>query len=120
MIHVYFCGYQEFKLPLLSVCTYAVVLPDSHWIFVAIFLSLVRSIFKDDWRLVEKPVEVGVSPRTLAQIQGDVDAEKVEDIRVAVGNDKVHLYSTSHYGMPRKYFPCTIIQTDKSSQEKVW
>ena len=58
-------------------------------------LCLIRTILKDDWRVVEKLAEVGVSPRTRAQIQGGVDAEEVEDVRVAVRNEIEHIYLTS-------------------------
>ena len=29
--------------------------PDFHWNFVVVSLSLIRSAFKDDWRVVEEP-----------------------------------------------------------------
>ena len=61
--------------------------PDFYRSRAVVILNRLRATFKGDWRVVEKLAEVSVSPRTLAQIQAAVDAEEVEDVRVAVRNE---------------------------------
>ena len=61
--------------------------PDFHWSRAVVILNLLRSTFKGDWWVVEKLAELCVSPRTLPHIQVEVDAEEVEDVRVAVRNE---------------------------------
>ena len=61
--------------------------PDFYWSRAVVILNLPRTTFKCDRRVVEKLAEFSVSPRTLAQIQAAVDADEVEDVRVAVRNE---------------------------------